>query len=55
MSSSCLATPRGNLVKSSMRVLDSKKMQAEICNLLLILKRAPDSPAFAAIDPLEML
>ena len=51
MSSSLLAIAREFLTKPSMRVQD-KKMPAEICNLLLMLKRAPDSASFAAIDSL---
>ena len=55
MSSSLLAIARETPRKKSKSAQDWTKMPAEICNLVRILKRAPDPASFAARDPPEVL
>ena len=42
-------------IKLSKSVQDSEKCMRKICNLVQIVKRAPDPASFAAIDPRKVL
>ena len=54
-SSSPLTMAKDIPIKLSKSVQDSEKCMRKICNLVQIVKRAPDPASFAAIDPRKVL